>query len=83
MAADGTITVVVPADAPLGAHRLVVAVLDGTVLGWTEVTIDPATGELAFTGADLTAGITAALLLVASGAGVLVARRRRAGAGRA
>ena len=83
VAADGTITVVVPADARLGAHRLVIAALDGTVLGWTEVTIDPATGELAFTGADLTAGIAAALLLVASGANVLMARRRRAGAGRA
>ncbi|WP_182045438.1 lamin tail domain-containing protein [Curtobacterium sp. ME26] len=83
VAADGTVTVLVPADVSAGAHRLVVAALDGTVLGWTEVTVDPATGELAFTGADLAGGIAAALLLVTAGAGVLVVRRRRAGAARA
>lgn len=77
VAADGTVTVVVPADVPAGQHRIAVAAFDGTVLGWTEVTIDPATGALAFTGTELTGGIAAALLLLAAGAGVLVARRHR------
>ncbi|PZF53340.1 cell wall protein [Curtobacterium sp. MCSS17_008] len=75
--ADGTVTVVVPADVPVGQHRLAVTALDGTVLGWTGLRVDPATGELAFTGAELTGGIAAALLLVAAGAGVLAAGRRR------
>ena len=78
VAADGTVSVTIPSDAPAGEHRLVVATADGTVLGWTTITIDPVTGELAFTGADLTGGIAAALLLLAAGAGVLVARRRQA-----
>ncbi|GGL80253.1 hypothetical protein GCM10009706_18490 [Curtobacterium citreum] len=76
VAADGTVTVVVPADVPAGQHRIVVTASDGTVLGWTAVTIDPATGALAFTGAELGGGIAAALLLLAAGTGVLVARRR-------
>ncbi len=70
-------TVAVPADVPAGQHRIAVAAFDGTVLGWTGITIDPATGSLAFTGAELGGGIAAALLLLAAGAGVLVARRRR------
>ncbi|MGN8049461.1 lamin tail domain-containing protein [Curtobacterium sp. 22159] len=78
VAADGTVTATIPTDAPAGLHRIVVTATDGTVIGWTEITIDPATGELAFTGADLTGGIAAALLLLAAGAGVLVLRRRRA-----
>lgn len=77
VAADGTVSVTVPEDAPAGLHRIVVTAADGTVLGWTTITIDPVTGELAFTGADLAAGIAAALLLLAAGVGVLVVRRRR------
>ncbi|MFL0389306.1 lamin tail domain-containing protein [Curtobacterium sp. 179-B 9B NHS] len=77
VAADGTVTVAVPTDVPAGQHRIAVAAFDGTVLGWTGITIDPATGSLAFTGAELGGGIAAALLLLAAGAGVLVARRRR------
>jgi hypothetical protein len=77
VAADGAVTVAVPADVPAGQHRIAVVAFDGTVLGWTGITIDPATGSLAFTGAELGGGIAAALLLLAAGAGVLVARRRR------
>jgi predicted extracellular nuclease len=79
VAADGTVRVTIPADATAGAHRLAVTAADGSLIGWTTITIDPATGELAFTGADLTGGIAAALLLLAAGAGVLVVRRRRRG----
>ncbi len=78
VAADGTVTVVVPADVPAGQHRIVVAALDGTLIGWTDVRVDPVTGALAVTGAELGGGIAAALLLLAAGTGVLVARRRRA-----
>ncbi|SDQ07557.1 Esterase-like activity of phytase [Curtobacterium sp. UNCCL20] len=79
VAADGSVSVRIPTDAPAGEHRLVVTAADGTILGWTTITIDPVTGALAFTGADLSAGIAAALLLLAAGIGVLVVRRRRVG----
>ncbi|MBT1622136.1 lamin tail domain-containing protein [Curtobacterium flaccumfaciens pv. oortii] len=78
--ADGTVRVTIPADAPAGEHRIVVTAADGTVLGWTPITI-PASGELAFTGAEgLGAGALIALLLLAAGAGVLIVRRRKAAA---
>jgi hypothetical protein len=78
VAADGTVTATIPADAPAGEHRIVVTAEDGTVLGWTTITIDPVTGALAFTGAEgLGVGAVAAFLLLAAGAGVLVVRRRR------
>jgi hypothetical protein len=85
VAADGTVRATIPADATSGSHRIVVTAADGSVIGWTTITIDPATGAasvgaLAFTGADLSGGIAAALLLLAAGAGVLVVRRRRASA---
>jgi hypothetical protein len=79
VAADGTVRATIPADAPTGTHRIVVTAADGTVLGWTTIRIDPATGQLAFTGAEgLGAGTAAAFLLLAAGAGVLLVRRRRA-----
>ncbi|ROP72282.1 lamin tail domain-containing protein [Curtobacterium sp. PhB115] len=77
VAADGTVRVTIPADAPAGEHRIVVTAADGTVLGWTPITIT-ASGELAFTGAEgLGAGALVAFLLLAAGAGVLIVRRRR------
>ncbi|QSB23437.1 hypothetical protein [Curtobacterium sp. 24E2] len=76
VAADGTVRVTIPADAPAGEHRIVVTAADGTVLGWTTITIT-ADGQLAFTGAEgLGAGALVAFLLIAAGAGVLVVRRR-------
>jgi hypothetical protein len=78
VAADGAVTATIPTDAPAGEHRIVVTAEDGTVLGWTTITIDPVTGALAFTGAEgLGVGAVAAFLLLAAGAGVLVLRRRR------
>ncbi|WP_416394338.1 MULTISPECIES: lamin tail domain-containing protein [unclassified Curtobacterium] len=78
VAADGTVTATIPADAPAGQHRIVVTAEDGTVLGWTTITIDPVTGALAFTGAEgLGVAALAAFLLLVAGAGVLVLRRRR------
>lgn len=87
VAADGTVTVALPAGVS-GAHRLVVLDVNGGVIGWTAVTISPpaqaaagraGSGALAATGQD---GTTAAWLgvlalgLVAAGAGMRVARRR-------
>ncbi|WP_396289473.1 lamin tail domain-containing protein [Curtobacterium sp. KT1] len=78
VAADGTVRVTIPADAPAGEHRIVVTATDGTALGWTPITIT-ADGQLAFTGAEgLGAGALIAILLLAAGAGVLIVRRRRA-----
>jgi 5'-nucleotidase len=80
VASDGTVRVTIPADATAGAHRLAVTAADGSLIGWTTITVDPATGELAFTGVEgLGFGALAALLLLAAGAGVLVVRRRRRG----
>jgi len=81
VAPDGTVRVTIPADASAGVHRLVVTALDGTVIGWTTITIEPTTGtaivgDLAYTGTDIAGGIGAALLLVAAGVGVLAVRRR-------
>ncbi len=73
VAADGTVRVTVPAGTTTGAHRLAVTAADGSLVGWTPIRIDPATGALAFTGTELSGGIAAALLLLAAGTGVLVA----------
>ncbi|MBG6238910.1 5'-nucleotidase [Mycetocola sp. CAN_C7] len=37
--ADGQVTVTVPADAPIGDHRLVVLDADGNVISWSEVSV--------------------------------------------
>jgi len=76
-----TVTVSVPGTTSLGAHRVAVAGADGSVLGWTPVTVTASDGSLAVTGRDA-AGVGAILLgaavLFALG-GVLVWRRRRTG----
>ncbi|MBT2501928.1 ExeM/NucH family extracellular endonuclease [Curtobacterium sp. ISL-83] len=51
----------------------------GDAGGTSPGSVSPGTGALAFTGADLTVGMVAALLLLATGAGILVVRRRRIG----
>lgn len=78
VAADGTVRVTIPVGTTTGSHRLAVTAADGSLVGWTDIRIDPATGELAFTGAELTGGLAAALLLLAAGTGLIVIRRRRA-----
>ena len=77
VAADGTVRVTIPADTVAGVHRLAVTAADGSLIGWTPITITT-DGQLAFTGASgLGAGAVVAFLLLAAGAGVLVVRRRR------
>jgi 5'-nucleotidase len=77
VAADGTVRVTIPADTVAGVHRLAVTAADGSLIGWTPITITT-DGQLAFTGAaGLGAGALVAFLLLAAGAGVLVVRRRR------
>ncbi len=79
VAADGTVRVTIPADTAPGAHRLAVTAADGSLVGWTTITIT-GDGQLAFTGADgLGAGALIAFLLLAAG-GVLIVRRRRTAA---
>lgn len=72
---DGGTTAPVPSPAPSA----------GAGAGQTTVTPGPAPiaatdrdGRLAFTGAELTGGLVAALLMLAAGTGLVVARRRRA-----
>ena len=84
---DGKITVTLPADVAPGTHRIVVQDADGTVIGWTEITIAAAasggTGgsgssqRLANTGSDMTHGLLGAGIMLLLGAGLMVARRRQ------
>ncbi|WP_146239705.1 ExeM/NucH family extracellular endonuclease [Curtobacterium sp. MCSS17_011] len=77
VASAGTVRVTIPVDTVAGVHRLAVTAADGSLIGWTPITIT-ADGQLAFTGAaGLGAGALVAFLLLAAGAGVLVVRRRR------
>lgn len=83
--AQGLVWVTLPADAPAGAHRIVVVAADGTLLGWDDITITAATAaagtRLATTGAEAGAAMAAGLALVAAGAALVAARRsQRAGA---
>ena len=84
---SGAITVQIPADAPLGAHRIAVFAADGSLIGWANLEVaqdaasmvgNPAGGELVVTGSELPVGaIAIALLLAFAGASLLVIRRRR------
>jgi hypothetical protein len=88
VAADGTVRVTIPADVPVGLHRLVVLDATGTIIGWQEIEIvaaagapgrvgggSAATGPLASTGLDGRGAVLAAMVLVLAGATVLAARR--------
>lgn len=88
VAADGTVRVTIPADAPVGSHRLVVLDKTGAIIGWQEIEIvaaagapgragsgAAATGPLASTGLDGRGAVLAAMVLVLTGATVLAARR--------
>lgn len=75
VAADGTVTVTLPAGIEPGAHKLVVLDAQGNLLGWAPVTVP---GRLPATGADAAASVTTGLAaagLIA--AGVMLAMRRR------
>jgi len=86
--AAGTIRVTVPADAALGAHRVVVQAADGSLYGWDDLRVvtaaAAASGDpLAYTGSDTAWPIvgTGVLLLLLGTGLVLLRRRRAAGAG--
>jgi len=74
VAADGTVRVVIPAAASVGAHRIAVLAVDGSLIGWDNLTVTAA--RLAATGTDLSAPVGAALLLLLAGIGITVMRRR-------
>lgn len=77
LTAAGAITVTIPADAALGAHRIAVYAADGTLLGWADLRVTEAAGGLASTGSELPiAAVALALLLLTTGA-VAAGRRRR------
>lgn len=88
--ADGTIRVTIPADAPVGTHRLVVLDETGAIIGWQEIEIvaapgapgrtgggSAATGPLASTGLDGRGTVLAATFLLLAGASVLTTRQVR------
>lgn len=78
LSAAGAITVTIPADAALGAHRIAVYAADGTLLGWAGIRIAAgAASGLAATGADLPVGAAAlGLTLLAAGTLAVIRRRR-------
>ncbi len=87
VADNGTILVRIPADAAPGAHRIAVFDAAGSLIGWQSVQVTSAStgaagtapgGGLATTGADLPLYAIggAALLILAAGAALMVARRR-------
>ncbi|WP_435743210.1 lamin tail domain-containing protein [Microbacterium sp. PMB16] len=77
LTASGAITVTVPTDAALGAHRVAVYATDGTLLGWADIRVTAGAGGLATTGSELPiAAIALALMLLTAGA-VAVRRRKR------
>ena len=76
--AAGSLTVTIPTDAALGAHRIAVYSAEGDLVGWADIRITESGGALAVTGAELpTAAVLLALMLVVVGA-VAVRRRRHA-----
>lgn len=82
VAADGAARATLPADAALGAHRVVVQDADGLV-GWDDLRVvaaagTAADGRLAFTGADAWPWLAGAAGLVGLGVVLTVLRRRRA-----
>jgi 5'-nucleotidase len=92
VADDGTVRVTLPADVPLGAHRLAVQDADGGVIGWTGITIAAApggpaggsggagasgsAGGLAATGSDASPMIALGGILAALGLLAMVAAAR-------
>lgn len=79
LTASGSITVTIPTDAALGAHRIAVYAVDGTLLGWADVRITAGAGGLASTGSELPIAAAALALMLLVAGGVAFSRRRRAG----
>lgn len=80
----GRITVTIPTDAALGAHRLAVYDADGALIGWTELTVVAVSGggggAHPDTGAEPPLGLLALSLLLLAGGGVAMVMRRRVAA---
>jgi hypothetical protein len=76
---DAVLTVTVPPDTAVGEHRLAVFDTVNTLIGWVVLTVTPAvsSGSLATTGsADASGGIALALILITTGAFVVLMRRQ-------
>lgn len=79
--AAGAFAVRIPADAPVGEHRIAVFAADGTLIGWTTVQVDAATGatptdSLAATGTTPAPLVAVLVLMVVAGVGAVVLSRR-------
>src|SRR5690606_14904773 len=77
--ASGAATVPLPAGIAPGAHRVVLQALDGSLIGWSAITVmavGAVNEQLASSGFDPTGWIVLAALLLFGGAVLLRARRR-------
>ena len=68
---DGSVSATLPQNVPTGLHTLVAQDASGAVLGWTTLTVEPATGAAAPTGVS-TSGTSSAGLASTGGAPLLV-----------
>lgn len=78
VAADGTVTVTLPAGVEAGMHRIVVLDAQGDVIGWTEVTVTDGLAATGSTPGSLAGSAALAVGLLLTGAAMMIARRRRA-----
>ncbi|WP_430868174.1 lamin tail domain-containing protein [Demequina aurantiaca] len=86
--ANGVVSFTVPASLPAGTHTIVLQLADGTVVGSTTITLTEvapagdtvtvATGELSDTGAPVDGTILLTVMLLLSGAALVLARRKAA-----
>lgn len=75
--ASGALTVTIPTDAALGAHRIAVYSAAGDLIGWADIRITDPSG-LAATGAEMPAALIALALMLVIAGGLIVRRRRSA-----
>lgn len=81
----GYVQVLIPANAPVGAHRLAIQDASGAVIGWANITISAPTtagagvggSNLAKTGSELAPLIVGAMLLLTLGGALVLIRGRR------
>lgn len=78
LSASGAISVTIPTDAALGAHRIAVYAADGTLLGWADIRVTAGAGGLASTGSELPIAAVALALMLLAGGAIAVRRRRTA-----
>lgn len=78
LTASGALTVTIPTDAALGAHRIAVYAADGTLLGWADIRVTAGAGGLASTGSELPIAAVALALTLLAGGAIAASRRRRA-----